>query len=265
MFYNLLINLLLAHIIGDFYLQSNAICLNKIKFSCKGSGLWIHSIIIGLLSWLVVWDMQAWMLIALIFASHLLIDYLKSILQIKFNIYKINSKNKLVSGHNFRYDIVFFITDQFLHILTLVGLSYYWTESHSDWHQFKWLSDFICHHPLRFYSIVGLLLAIRPMNILILQILKAYKLNNAEETYDHGNFHSGALIGYTERTLMLIFVILSQYEAIGFLIAAKSILRFNEASSENEKSEYVLCGTFLSLLGSICLGLGVLYLSHISF
>ena len=51
---------------------------------------------------------------------------------------------------------------------------------------------------------------------------------------------------------------MSQYEAIGFLIAAKSILRFNEASSGSVKSEYVLTGTLLSL--TIALSLGILIL-----
>ena len=72
---------------------------------------------------------------------------------------------------------------------------------------------------------------------------------------DHGNFHSGELIGWLERGLMLLFVVMSQYEAIGFLIAAKSILRFNEASSGSEKSEYVLTGTLLSLATALALGI----------
>ena len=72
----------------------------------------------------------------------------------------------------------------------------------------------------------------------------------------HGNFHSGELIGWLERGLILLFVVLSQYEAIGFLVAAKSILRFGEASKD-EKSEYVLTGTLLSLAIAVCLGLVV--------
>ena len=51
---------------------------------------------------------------------------------------------------------------------------------------------------------------------------------------------------------------MSQYEAIGFLIAAKSILRFSEASKGDEKSEYVLTGTLLSLAIALCLGILVL-------
>lgn len=66
------------------------------------------------------------------------------------------------------------------------------------------------------------------------------------------------MIGWLERGLILVFVIMSQYEAIGFLIAAKSILRFSEASKGDEKSEYVLTGTLLSLAIALCLGIIVL-------
>lgn len=59
-----------------------------------------------------------------------------------------------------------------------------------------------------------------------------------------------------ERWLTIIFVVLGQYEAIGFLLAAKSILRFSETNKGDEKSEYVLTGTLLSL--TIAVGLGLL-------
>lgn len=108
-------------------------------------------------------------------------------------------------------------------------------------------------------TMVGLLLALKPANILILLILETCKVNiNPTKNDEHGNFHSGELIGWLERGLILVFVIMSQYEAIGFLIAAKSILRFSEASKGDEKSEYVLTGTLLSLAIALCLGILVL-------
>ena len=94
----------------------------------------------------------------------------------------------------------------------------------------------------------------------MLQILRSCKLDNDNNEEAPDYFHAGALIGYTERSLILLFVILAQYEAIGFLIAAKSILRFSEASSGNVKSEYVLSGTLLSLIFSLILGLCVVKL-----
>ena len=44
-----------------------------------------------------------------------------------------------------------------------------------------------------------------------------------------------------------------QYEAIGLLVAAKSILRFKD--TDTAKTEYVLAGTFLSFAIAILCGL----------
>ncbi len=46
----------------------------------------------------------------------------------------------------------------------------------------------------------------------------------------------------SERLLALALILIGQYEAVGLIITAKSILRFNAT----QKSEYVLVGTFLS-------------------
>lgn len=55
----------------------------------------------------------------------------------------------------------------------------------------------------------------------------------------------GEIIGMLERTIILTCILLGAYEAIGFLIAGKSIIRFSP-NSESSKSEYVLLGTLLS-------------------
>ena len=71
--------------------------------------------------------------------------------------------------------------------------------------------------------------------------------------------NAGALIGNLERVLILTFVLLQQWEAVGFLITAKSILRFNEIQGAKVRSlsEYVLLGTLLSFTLSIAVGLAV--------
>ena len=71
-----------------------------------------------------------------------------------------------------------------------------------------------------------------------------------------GSFNAGALIGTIERWLILIFVCLQRYDALGLLIAAKSIIRFGD--SQTNKSEYVLAGTLLSLFIAVLTGLGVM-------
>ncbi len=63
---------------------------------------------------------------------------------------------------------------------------------------------------------------------------------------------AGRLIGRLERFLILTFIILKQYEAIGLLVAAKSIFRFSES---RKVGEYVLIGTLLSFTIAILVGL----------
>ncbi len=59
---------------------------------------------------------------------------------------------------------------------------------------------------------------------------------------------AGLWIGALERLLIVTFVLLHEYSAIGFLIGAKSLLRFGDASQSNprKQSEYILIGTLLS-------------------
>lgn len=193
---------------------------------------------------------------------HFLIDWIKSYFQLNRNIFEIKS-SRLTDGVNRRYDVYFFIIDQILHLSCIVVISYWWIYFNKDWSQFAWLSDILAIHPLRVYAVISLLILLKPANILILQILRFCKLGDLSDSENSGNFHAGALIGYLERGLILLFVLLSQYDAIGLLIAAKSILRFSEASSGNVKSEYVLSGTLLSLAASLSMGLFVLNLPKI--
>ena len=170
-----------------------------------------------------------------------------------------NAQNEVIPGENKRNDLWIFLADQIVHFTIIIAGVSIWLSENNDWSLPECLQDFIINHPLRLNTMVGLLLALKPANIFILLILETCKVNvNPTKNDEHGNFHSGELIGWLERGLILVFVIMSQYEAIGFLIAAKSILRFSEASKGDEKSEYVLTGTLLSLAIALCLGILVL-------
>jgi hypothetical protein len=56
------------------------------------------------------------------------------------------------------------------------------------------------------------------------------------------------------------FVISNQFAGIGFLITAKSILRFSETKKEagRKEAEYILIGTLISFAFSIITGLFIL-------
>ena len=62
---------------------------------------------------------------------------------------------------------------------------------------------------------------------------------------DNGLKDGGLYIGWLERGLILVAVLAAQPEAVGFLLAAKSILRFPEVR-KRAISEYVIIGTLLS-------------------
>lgn len=68
------------------------------------------------------------------------------------------------------------------------------------------------------------------------------------ESAQSGTPEAGALIGRLERTLILLFVLANVPSAIGFLVAAKSLLRFGEVTQagNREQAEYVIIGTLAS-------------------
>jgi hypothetical protein len=58
--------------------------------------------------------------------------------------------------------------------------------------------------------------------------------------------NAGRIIGLLERALIFLMVMIDEPTAIGFLIAAKSILRFDTVSRDQQISEYVIIGTLAS-------------------
>jgi len=63
----------------------------------------------------------------------------------------------------------------------------------------------------------------------------------------------GRMIGQLERALIFLFLLIGEPAGIGFLFAAKSILRFEEAK-RRPLAEYVLIGTLLSFVSAVALG-----------
>ncbi len=89
--------------------------------------------------------------------------------------------------------------------------------------------------------ITGYLVCLKPANIFIREVFKSTEI---QVSSDNEMPNAGKVIGVLERILTLTFLIVSQYSAVGFLIAAKSILRYG--NNETLKTEYVLIGTMLS-------------------
>ena len=221
----LLLSLLMAHVIGDFYLQSDKYCKRKEESKLKSPFLYVHSTIIGLLSWAFVPTVDFWVYALLILVTHLMIDAVKSY---------------MCKG------LWPFLADQIAHIVILCFIA----------HQYVPL----CHLHISIPTFVfAILCCLKPTNILIKLILERYKIGETESCKSMKN--AGALIGNLERILTLVFVLIGQYEAVGFIIAAKSVLRFKD--TDTAKTEYVLGGTLLSFGIATFAGLMVKYLSYL--
>jgi len=73
-----------------------------------------------------------------------------------------------------------------------------------------------------------------------------------------GFARGGRLIGQLERALILLFVLMDQPSGVGFLIAAKSLLRFGEVreGANRMEAEYIIIGTLASFLFGLMIAYG---------
>lgn len=243
---SILIRLLIAHCLTDFLLQPSHWIKGKVNNIWKSKYLWYHGLLTGFVAWLLLWDVNDWWAIVLIITSHILVDGLK--IQIAK---KINKKSN--------YDLLLFICDQLLHIIILILL---WLALIDGWNKM----NILVHRFFPDYKILlrifGYLLMTSPVGFFIQFITKRWI---KELDMDDSLKDAGRWIGMLERILIITFIYIHQFEAIGFLIAAKSLLRLTDKPesiisgerifSSRKHTEYVLIGTFLSFAIAIITGL----------
>jgi hypothetical protein len=235
---DLLLLLLFAHLLGDFYFQPLSWVKDRLQLHYRSPKLQLHVSVHMLLSlsaillwqWGYGWTHDSLMAVALallIGLSHFLIDVAKSY-----------SNNGLTA----------FLLDQFAHLTLLLLL---WSAYTGNW---QWWPPALGEHSM----LIGLayLLVLTPSSVLIGQLLRSWRPELLALPMQ-GLLAGGHYIGMLERALLLTFVLLDQFAAIGFLLAAKSIFRFGDLSRAQDMkfTEYVLLGTLLSI--SISLGIGL--------
>lgn len=230
----LLLKLLLAHLIGDFFLQPQSWVEDKETKKLKSPKLYLHIAVHLVLLFLLVWDASLWIMILLIGFSHYIIDVLKLLLQDTYN-------RRLL-----------FFGDQLLH-LVVIFTAYSWYSEHS----FSWDRIVTEHHLL---MVICLMFLTIPVSIFMKVIFS--KWNIAKLTEGKKSLKdAGKYIGVLERVLVFVFVILDHWEAVGFLITAKSVFRFGDltAAKQRKLTEYVLIGTLISF--GIAILTGLIYLA----
>lgn len=95
--------------------------------------------------------------------------------------------------------------------------------------------------------ILMILIIGKPANISFVKLMGHMK-PVSNEMSDEGTLKAGAVIGFLERFLMVILISLEQFAAIGFVLTAKSIARYDKIVKDQKFGEYFLMGTLFSTL-----------------
>ncbi len=91
------------------------------------------------------------------------------------------------------------------------------------------------------------LLAVKPANVTIKRLTAKYR--PADDAADVAK--AGGFIGALERLLILLLMSVGQYAAIGLVLTAKSVARYNRIAESKQFAEYYLLGTLLSALFAV--------------
>jgi len=242
MFKEYFILLLLGHFLGDFYIQTKKMAEKKEK-----SLRWvlIHCLCYWIIMLLISLPIISWKIaLAATVAAilHMVIDVIK----FAYTFSKIKKgKMTLALKRN-----VFFV-DQVFHIACLFGITYWVIISNMPRVELKIIKDFLDVVGVSGQFIISWVLALlvihKPANIVIQKLLMIYKPDSNDKDKKNDN-NAGRFIGTVERIIMLIFLSIGQYSAIGLVLTAKSIARYDKIAKEPEFAEYYLLGTLLSTL-----------------
>lgn len=223
------VKLVLAHLIGDFLVQSSSWVTHKEAHKAKSKYLYIHVLLHFLVTMLVLWDLSYWKIALFIMVSHYGIDVLK-----------------LYTTPLFKHANIPFFIDQLVHLIVLYCCAFYmdlWSHTVSLFAKIDW--------PL----VTTVFFVTFPAAIIMGKVLERM---STQIDVDHESLpNAGKYIGIIERLFVLTFIILGNWASIGLLITAKSVFRFNDLKESNNRklTEYILIGTLTSFGLAIVAGL----------
>jgi hypothetical protein len=217
----ILIKVLIAHFIGDFFLQPNSWVEEKECKKIKSPKLYLHVLIHVLLIFVVCFSFDVYGIAIIVGLFHLVIDILKLHFQ--------TEKNKRFA----------FFIDQALHVISIFIA---WRIIYNSTISFDFFNE-----PKTWAIILSACFLTMPSSI-IMRVIIAKWIPTQNNENSNSLQSAGKYIGILERLLVLLFVLTNHFEAVGFLLAAKSIFRFGDLKEANDikLTEYVLIGTLLS-------------------
>lgn len=209
------IALLLGHVLGDFVVQTRAMVENK----ARARMFLLHGVMVLIMTMAATGQIARWELLALV-AAHMAIDAVKTYL----------------APHN----IAAFLADQGAHLITLIAAAALVPDLWATglWATLPALPDTLI---ALMTLLTGAIIATRAGGFAVGLLMAPM----AAQIDANGLPSGGKLIGLLERGLIYVMILAGQPAGIGFLIAAKSVLRF-EATSDEKKAEYVIIGTLAS-------------------
>ena len=210
--------LIAAHAFGDFVLQPGWLVTRK----AKAPYLVFHALIQAAVAYILLQAWNCWQAPLFVFATHAAIDW-----------------GKLRLPDTAKW----FAADQIVHALSVFLLA--WLLVH-----YAIVPSFSgIGYPL-IVLFAGFVLTVRGSGFLVEKF--ANRLIEQNQLEIGGLIEGGTWIGRFERALIFVLIFIDQPTGIGFLVAAKSILRFEEARQQ-KLAEYVLIGTLLSFSLAITL------------
>ncbi len=225
----LLLRLLIAHLLADFLLQRKSWVNARLERHWKAPTLYLHVLTVGMLTYAFSGYYGNFRIPVFVMITHYISDLTKS-----------------YTDNSLRY----FVTDQVVHLAIIAAA----------WYFYLWpavpLINTLTHlftdtHFLVIFT--AYLFIVWPSGYLIAKITAGWQTQiDAKGLPDAGRW-----IGMIERILILTFVLINQFTGIGFLIAAKSVLRFGDIKNpDNRKeAEYILLGTMISFIIAIFTGI----------
>ncbi|MEO6914322.1 MAG: DUF3307 domain-containing protein [Chitinophagaceae bacterium] len=229
----LLLKLVLAHLLTDFVLQPTSWVEDRNAKHFASIKLYLHGMITGIVAWIIT-GWQYWPIALIILVTHTLIDGWKS--------YQPKTAK-------------YFLADQFTHLAIIVACCTFLFFDKAKFSQL-WLQF---NGNIQIWKLItGIVFLTFPAGILIGQLTRQWREKILSDKIEvEGLASAGKWIGIVERMIILAFVLMSQFSAIGLLVAAKGIIRFNEKDRQEAKTEYLVIGTLLSIALSVATGLAI--------
>lgn len=221
---------------GFFYVQNDKSARHKDK---KYKGVLLHSFAYYAAVFLVilpVFSLDMVLAATCSAAAHFVIDTLKYVFWVK----KVIRKKEYL-----------FVLDQCVHLISIFTLAYMMDAWNFSMGQAGIVNSILSMYGFRAETaarwVAAILLIHAPTNIFIQTFLEDYR-PKGDGTIIKSDNKAGRRVGTVERLLMLIFLSADQYAAVGFVLTAKSIARYDKIAKDEKFAEYYLLGTLVSTL-----------------